>query len=147
MFLILDGKLEIFAQVWSNLSNLICIGHLLRSRAVTNLIFFRKLHILLFTCATCSKIPSDASTLPYIDHVLCISLWKAWKLGVYQPIQPGAIETMVLILDGSTEHVVPVWRKIVLLIYIFRPATAVDLNKCLKQIKVPCFITFFNTLF
>ena len=40
MVLILDGKSEIVAHVRSNLCYLICFGHLIRSRACTNRIFF-----------------------------------------------------------------------------------------------------------
>ena len=41
LLLILDGNSEIGAHVRSNLDYLIFLKHLFRSRAVTNLIFFR----------------------------------------------------------------------------------------------------------
>ena len=37
MVLILDGNLEIDPHAMSNLSNLICLRHLIRSSAVTNM--------------------------------------------------------------------------------------------------------------
>ena len=40
MVLILDGRSEMGAHVRSNLCNLICVRHLVRSGAVKNLIFF-----------------------------------------------------------------------------------------------------------
>ena len=40
MVLVLDGNSEISAHVWSNLCYLTCSRHLVRSRAVTNRIFF-----------------------------------------------------------------------------------------------------------
>ena len=40
MVLILDGSSDIGAQVRRNLCHLICLKHLIRSKAVTNLIFF-----------------------------------------------------------------------------------------------------------
>ena len=40
MVLLLDGNLDICAHVWSDLCYLICLRHLIRSRAVTNWIYF-----------------------------------------------------------------------------------------------------------
>ena len=39
------------------------IGNLIRSRVIQNLDFFHKIPILLHTCATCSKLPSNISTI------------------------------------------------------------------------------------
>ena len=44
MGLKLDGNLEIGAQFWSDIDDLICLRHLLRSRAVTNQILFSDEH-------------------------------------------------------------------------------------------------------
>ena len=44
---------------------------------------------------------------------------------------------MVLILDGNPEHVAQLGRKIRLFEINFRFATATDVNKCLKKLKMP----------
>ena len=50
--------------VWSSdLGNSICIRHLFKSRAVTNLLFFRKD---LRTFSTCSELPSNISTMQHM---------------------------------------------------------------------------------
>ena len=54
---ILDGKLESGARVRSNFFYLICLGHLFRSRADTNRIFFSEKTFFLYACATCSELP------------------------------------------------------------------------------------------
>ena len=64
MVLIIDGNAEIGAQVGSNLCYLICLKHLIISRAVTNRIFSPKRTIFLHACPTCSELPS------YIGSVL-----------------------------------------------------------------------------
>ena len=48
---ILDGNSEIVAHVKSNLCSLICLRHLIRSRAVTNRIFSPNV------CVTCPELP------------------------------------------------------------------------------------------
>ena len=55
--LILEGYSEIGTHVKSNLCCLICLSHLYRSKAVTNLILF------LYACATCLKLLSYISTM------------------------------------------------------------------------------------
>ena len=55
-----DGNSEIGAHVGSNLCHLICLKHLINSRAV---IGFFSLQIFLHACATCSKLPSNTSTM------------------------------------------------------------------------------------
>ena len=61
--LILDGNSEIGAHVRiNNLYNLICLRQLIRSRAVTNRIFFSKRPIFLHVCVTCSELPSNMRT-------------------------------------------------------------------------------------
>ena len=47
----------------SNLCYLICYGHLIRSRAVTNRISFQKRPIFVHAFATCSELPSNQSTM------------------------------------------------------------------------------------
>ena len=56
MVLVLDCQSEIGALVRSDLAYLICLRHLLRSRTVANQFF-------LYTCATCSELPSNIITL------------------------------------------------------------------------------------
>ena len=66
MVLILDGHSDIGARVRSNLCYLICLGHLVRSRAFTNLFFLlRKDIVFLHACAICSELPSNMSTTMY----------------------------------------------------------------------------------
>ena len=48
MVLILDGNSEIGMQVWSYLGYLTCLRRFIRSRAVTNLIFFSREDLLSF---------------------------------------------------------------------------------------------------
>ena len=64
MVLILYDNLEIGAHVSKNLYYLICLRHLIRSRAVTNLIFL-KTYIFLFACAKCSELPSNLNAKGY----------------------------------------------------------------------------------
>ena len=63
MALILDGISEIGANVGRNLSYLICLRHLIRSRAITNWIFSPNMHIFLHACAICSELPSYIGTM------------------------------------------------------------------------------------
>ena len=54
------GSSKISAHVKSNLCYLICLRHLVRSRALTNRIFFPKINLFSFhACATCSELLSD----------------------------------------------------------------------------------------
>ena len=75
MVLILDGYSEIGAQVRSDLGYLICLRHLFKSRTVTNL---KESHIFLHTCAKCSELPSNISTMSFLFYALCyvISTFK-----------------------------------------------------------------------
>ena len=63
MVLISIGISVIGAQVRSNPFYLICLRHLIRSRAVTNRISSPKRPIFLHTCATCSESPSNKGTM------------------------------------------------------------------------------------
>ena len=66
--LILDGNYKI--------CYLICLRHLIISRAVKNLIFFlRKRSIFLLTCATFSELPSNTSTI----IITLILFWPDWN--------------------------------------------------------------------
>ena len=55
---ILDGILEISADVFSKLHNLICLRLLFRSIAAPNFKFILRKYFL-YTCAACSGPPSD----------------------------------------------------------------------------------------
>ena len=61
--IILDGYSEIGAHVCSVLDCLICLRHLIRSRAVTNLIILRKWTFSLHACTTYSEFPYNISTM------------------------------------------------------------------------------------
>ena len=63
MVLILDGNSEKGLHFRSNFCYLICFRHMIRSRAIKSLIFFQKRLTFLHTCATCSKLPSEISTM------------------------------------------------------------------------------------
>ena len=72
MVLILDGNSEIGSHVRSNLCCLICLRHLIRSRTLTNRIFFsQKITICFHACATCYELPSNISNMA-TSKVLCI---------------------------------------------------------------------------
>ena len=72
MVLICDGNSEIGAHVESNLCYLICLRHLIRSKAVTNRIYFspETLFFFLHGCAICSKLSSYISTM---EEIACKS--------------------------------------------------------------------------
>ena len=77
LVLILDGNPEIGANVRSNLSYLICSRHLIRSRNVTDRIFFSpKITIFLHACDTCSELPSNISTIVHI--IPDVNMWDGW---------------------------------------------------------------------
>ena len=59
MVLILDGNLETGAQIRSNVCYLICLRHLIRSRAVTNRVYLTPKEPIFL----CSELPSDISTM------------------------------------------------------------------------------------
>ena len=75
MVLILDGKLETGAHVWSNICYLICLRHLIRSREHSQIGFFSaKTPIFLHACTTCSELSFNISTMVRIlsrVHYLC----------------------------------------------------------------------------
>ena len=60
---ILDGNSEKGAHVRSILCTLICLRHLIRSRAVTDPFFSPKRPNFLHVCTTCSELPSNISTM------------------------------------------------------------------------------------
>ena len=63
MVVILDGNSGIDAYVWSDLGHYICLRHLFRSKAVTNLIFLNpKITFFLHTCVTYFELPSNITT-------------------------------------------------------------------------------------
>ena len=62
--LILDGKSIMGSRAWSVLCYLICLRHMLRSKAVTNLRFFSyKRLIIIHACAKFPELPSGLSTM------------------------------------------------------------------------------------
>ena len=74
MELILDGNPEVGAQVRNILCYLICLRHLIRSRAVTNWIFSPKRPFYLHAFATYSELPSNICTMKGMRHRPRISL-------------------------------------------------------------------------
>ena len=125
MVLILDGDSEIGSHVISNIWYLICSRHLIRSRAVANRILFLLKD--LFPCAIYSELPSNRV------EILLYTLWinpNGWT-DPFILTKFSSVDPTVLILDGNLEHVAHALRskkKSEIL-------TALDLIKCLKQIK------------
>ena len=78
MALIIHGSSELGAHVRSNLCYLICLGHLIKSRAFKNRIFSLKRPIFFHACATCSELPFNNSTMFLTDlkPVTIISRFK-----------------------------------------------------------------------
>ena len=66
MVIILNGNPEVGAHVWSEINNLTCLRHLSRSRAVRILKLFSRQYIFSLTCAMCSELPSNISTMATI---------------------------------------------------------------------------------
>ena len=65
---ILDGNSEMGVRVRNNLYYLICLRHLITSRAVTNRNFSSpKRPIILHGCATCFELPTNISTMHYVS--------------------------------------------------------------------------------
>ena len=85
--LILDGKSEIGPHVGSNLCYLICIRHLIRSKAVINLIFFFSKKAFLH-----SKLPSNVSIMDKNDSTPPSSL----SLLCPPRLSPGRMELLVI---------------------------------------------------
>ena len=69
MVLRLDGNSELDAHVRSKFWYLICLRHSIRTKAVTNRIFFslQKRHIIFHVCATCLELPSNISTMQWAE--------------------------------------------------------------------------------
>ena len=119
MLLILDGNSEIDAHIRGNHYYFIWLRHLMRSRGVTNQIFFSG-KICLHACVTCFELPSNISTMLYPDNSIH---FNRNRVGV------KSLKTCtVLKLDVN-------WRKIGLFGKQIGFLTALDLLKCLKQIK------------
>ena len=64
-----ENTLMEIGHMRSDLGYLICLRHLFNSRSVTNLIFY--------TCATCSKLPSNISTMNRIANEDILQ--KKWR--------------------------------------------------------------------
>ena len=95
MVLILDASSEMGAHGRNNLCYLISLRHWIRSRKVTNPIFFQKRPIFFHACVSFSKLSSDINTMGF--------LLVFYKLMRYFPGWSTHF-TMVLISDGSSEH-------------------------------------------
>ena len=61
--------------------------------------------------------------------------WMKWGPNLASHCLNVHVTIAILVLDGNADHVAHVWRESVFFIFIF--AIAVDLNKCLKQVKLP----------
>ena len=72
MVLILDGTTEIGAHKTGNLCHMICLRHLIRWRVVTNRIFCSD--FFLHTCATCSELSSNISTMVRVQFFYCLTV-------------------------------------------------------------------------
>ena len=72
MVLILDCHSETGVHVQNNLSYLICLRYLIRSRAATNQVFFLKRPIFLHKCTTCYELPASINTMQKTKKI-CIS--------------------------------------------------------------------------
>ena len=71
MVLIVDGNSELGAHVGNNLWYLICLRHLIISRAVTNQISFSEKAIFTFNARpTCSELPSNMNTMGQIKQIV-----------------------------------------------------------------------------
>ena len=85
MALILDGNSEIDAQVRSNLWFFkICFKHFIRTRIVTNSIFFlSEKTYFIYACALCSELPSNLGSM-----ITCSPVWSTlaylgtWKINI-----------------------------------------------------------------
>ena len=66
------GNSELGAHVRSNLSYLICLTHLIRSRAAINWILSPNRHIFLNACATFSGLPHNISALVMVRGEHCV---------------------------------------------------------------------------
>ena len=91
MVLILGGNSEISAHVKKKLCNLICLRHLIRSKAITNHIFFLRKDIFSFICAQHVLSYHDRPTLYWMGAIVLEN----------RNIK-NIFFTMVLILDGHS---------------------------------------------
>ena len=82
MLLLLLGKSEIGPQVWSDIGYLNCLRHLFGSRVVIYIWHFVLLSekTYLHTCATCSELPSNISTMKKPVSLCFIILHKKQAL-------------------------------------------------------------------
>ena len=130
MVLLLNGDLEVGAQDWSKIGNLICLMLLFRSKAVTNLTFLRRL-----------------VSFIRVQHVLSYHLLERLWFPQYSicdlAFADMFLETMVLILDGNSKHVTRACSKIVLFGEKIWFMTDLDLIKCMKQyVRTPLFLSY-----
>ena len=92
------GNSEIGAHVKNNICCLIFLMHLIRSRAVTNRIFFSPIRpIFLHACTKCSELPSYISTM---DRISMLKKNKVFCKGI--PVQMNVIiEQLSYIIRGK----------------------------------------------
>ena len=95
MVLILDGTSEVGAPVRSNLCYFICLRHLIKSRAVTNQIFFSSKTFFLHACAKRSKLPSNI-----YYHRLCLD---RVRLGMQSNMNFIVVKTRKHLTDRKTD--------------------------------------------
>ena len=92
---------------------------LIKKNIYQNTFFFTNLHFYLYLCLL--KCPLSLS-ITWILH-------KSLNYSIFFWVNVKSPPHMVLVLDGSSEHIVLLWKS-----FIF--VTAVEPDKCLKQIKL-----------
>ena len=95
MVLIQDGNLGIGAHVQCNLCYLICVRHLIRSRAVTNRNFFPNTSIFIHSCAIYSELLFNIKNMDIEVNILYIDNFYSYFI---------EFSIMPLILDGNSEQ-------------------------------------------
>ena len=105
MVRILDGNSGVGAHVRSNICHLICLRDLIKSRAVTNRIFFSPNRpIFLHGCATCSKLSSNISSMIRNDGFKRTIIFEV-GIGVYlNAIRPQKNHTKLVYKDCTDDH-------------------------------------------
>ena len=83
-----------------NLCYLICLRHLIRSRAVTTKKFSLKRPIFLNACATCSELPSNISKM-FIPGRYILSKINQLQYFYHANIHKSVIHAMGTLFDGS----------------------------------------------
>ena len=119
---ILDGYSEIGAHVCtvqcSDLGHLICLRHLIRSRAVTILIFSAKT-IFIHTCTTCFELPSYIRTMVGTKiHMIAWfkdpkggpGSWGSWRGVLLESLKiRGTLGTTINMIPSPRGTQAPMW--------------------------------------